>query len=570
VLMERGQLEQAAFVYAELLGDAAAAVALLERDGKLRQAAELAEGRELAPGMVVRLWLLCGESERALLIARRDGAFAQALALLTHSYPEQAARLRLAFADALAQAGDYAGAADVLWPLREAPALLGTFLERASIAGGVQGGRSLARMLALEHEPTRTLARVDELLRDPATEAIGARLGFAEGLLTVFATSAVRRSARAAIRVLLAERARGAASVTGTTLDRLLKLADDAPLRADFPLLPPVLPLLPLTTRKPAIEQRIGARDVGSLAIEDAALLPNGRLLVALGDAGVRLYASDLRTHTHFREPAERLVLNPQGTRALALAKRGRLYRIARLELTQRRAESWCDVELDCFASSFDGSRWFVLRDRDLLALDAAADDVRALLRVPAVASSGGPGLDVVCSGRELELLIPVRESESCDYFAYELDPLVLRKRHPAASPARAPVGVYGSRLRPGAHGAVVHLGLHPADQRPHTHVLFWGKHAVPIGRFVNGSMQEQLEVTKSWAAVAIPTDDGALVALVNLDTGDCVLRVALEGKCRVRLRLDAERLLIADDRGRVRVIALDDGQIQRDARLHA
>jgi hypothetical protein len=567
-LIERGRIEEAAFVYAVLLGDVAAAVALLERHGQLRKAAELAEGRKLTPAVVVRLWILCGEIERALLIARRDGAFAQALALLANGHPEQAKQLRLAYADALAEAGDYAGAADVLWPLREARALAGTFLERASLAGGVQAGRSLARMLELEHDPARTLARIDELLHDRTVAAVSARLGLAEGLLSAPATAAVRRTARATIRALIAERERVRSSLPPPTLDRLLKIADDAALRADFPLLPRVPPTRPLAERPPmSITYPIAATDVGTLAIEDAALLPNGRLLVALGDAGLRLYAPDLRTYTHFREPAERLVLNPQGTRALVLAQRGRLWRIARLELIQRRIEGWCDLELDSFARSFDGSRWWVMRERDLLALDATADGVRALCRVPALGTAPG-AVDMVLTGRELDLLL------DDEYFGYELDPLVLRRRKATTFPEKA-VAAAVMRLRPGTQGEVVRLGFGPGAEEDRAWLLACGNHRLELGAIESAERSTtgqslQLHVTKTWAAAATPAPDGTQVHLVNLDTGVAAVRLELPGEPKVRMRLDADQLLIADDHGRVRVISLDNGSILRDARLHA
>ena len=70
----QGKIERAAWVYAELIGDAEEAVQVLERGGKLREAAEVAEKKELAPGLIVRLWFQAGEVERALAIARRTHA----------------------------------------------------------------------------------------------------------------------------------------------------------------------------------------------------------------------------------------------------------------------------------------------------------------------------------------------------------------------------------------------------------------------------------------------------------------------------------------------------------------
>ena len=78
-LERAGRIEEAAFVFADLLADPAGAVALLERNGRFDLAASLAEARELAPGLIVRLWFLAGDVERAIAVARRTGAFADAV-----------------------------------------------------------------------------------------------------------------------------------------------------------------------------------------------------------------------------------------------------------------------------------------------------------------------------------------------------------------------------------------------------------------------------------------------------------------------------------------------------------
>src|SRR5438270_1799545 len=52
------RIEEAAFLLAEVLHDHEEAVAFLERHGRLRLAAEMAEARDLAPGLVVRQWFL--------------------------------------------------------------------------------------------------------------------------------------------------------------------------------------------------------------------------------------------------------------------------------------------------------------------------------------------------------------------------------------------------------------------------------------------------------------------------------------------------------------------------------
>ena len=113
-LVAQNRIEEAAFVLAELLRANQEAVAFLERHGKLRLAAELAEARELPPGLVVRQWFIAGDIKRAIGIARRTQAFADAVLRLERKDKKQAEQLRLLWAASLAAGGNYAGAVDVI------------------------------------------------------------------------------------------------------------------------------------------------------------------------------------------------------------------------------------------------------------------------------------------------------------------------------------------------------------------------------------------------------------------------------------------------------------------------
>lgn len=63
-LEREGRIDEAAFVLAELLHVDEEAVAFLERHGRLRLAAEVAEARDLPPGLIVRQWFLAGDVAR--------------------------------------------------------------------------------------------------------------------------------------------------------------------------------------------------------------------------------------------------------------------------------------------------------------------------------------------------------------------------------------------------------------------------------------------------------------------------------------------------------------------------
>jgi hypothetical protein len=109
-LERAGRIDEAAFVLAELLSDVQAAIALLERHQRFALAARLAEARGLAPGLVVRLWFLARDRQRAIDCARRHRAWGDAIARLERDGQGRGDALRLVWADHLADAGDFAQA----------------------------------------------------------------------------------------------------------------------------------------------------------------------------------------------------------------------------------------------------------------------------------------------------------------------------------------------------------------------------------------------------------------------------------------------------------------------------
>lgn len=565
-LEREGRIEEAAYVWAELLADPETAVALLERNQRLRQAAELAEGRELAPGLVVRQWFIAGDEARALAIARRHGAFADAIVRLQKSAQHSGAaqRLRVLYGDALAEAGDYAGAVDALWPVDEARHLAAALLLRALEAGGAQAGRSLARMLSLCLEPLPSLLqRVRALALDRLPCAADVRLAFGRALLAEEPVTPVLRSgAHAVLRALVGDAARGHVVLDRALRDGLTELASDAALRADLPALGHHGPRETLASGSRCVAQMLAARDRGSLCIEDAALLPNGQLLLALGELGMRLYRADLRSFTTLLEPAYCLVLNSEGTRALALAPRGRRYRLARVDLNARRVQSWCDCELDGFAREFDGTRWFVAVQGALVAIDATQEEFRALWRVAGVARAQANAClsEVVTSPAAIEVL--ATDLDAVEYWRYEPDSLKLRVRKSLQTLDDGPTLL---RLRPGA-GQVVQLSL-LGDQQSTVATLHTHEGSLALCNVDGGFAGADLRVSRDWAAAALTRATDTEVLLVHLPTRRMAVRMSLEGSLEVRLRLTDHSLLIADELGRVRGISLLNGAMLCDLR---
>ncbi|HYX25684.1 MAG TPA: hypothetical protein VFC23_16145 [Thermoanaerobaculia bacterium] len=531
------RIEEAAYLLAEVLHAHEEAVGFLERHGRFRLAAEMAEARELPPGLVVRQWFLAGDRERALRLARRTGAFADAVTRLERSrQPEEAHELRRLWAQELARAGDYAAAVDALWPLETERHRALPWMDRAIEQGGPPAGRMLARKVALAAEPFERLrASSLALLESWRAEGAAARLSFADTLRRGPRTPAAQSLARAAVRALARDSGRLGARLEPAELRQLVTFAGDAALKADAPALP-LPPREPWISRSGPWRVEIAGRDAGTMPAHDAAFLPNGLTVVALGEAGVRLLSRDGRAVAEFDPPAHRLVVSDHGDRALALAKRGEVWRVTRLDFVSRTAEDWCDARLEAFAPDFDGGLWFVADPNGLSAIETATGGFDGVWATPLP----GPALAIARSATHCSLLVASQEPE---VWTYELPSLTLRHREtvPPGRPLRSrPLGLSpeGLLVEPAAD-------LLPAGSRP-----------------------GQPAAAGDWIAFPVHAKAGLVIHLRHRPSGSVRAEVVLERATRVTLHLAPQALTLADDRGRVLVLDLEYGQVRRDLRL--
>lgn len=556
-LESQDKIEEAAFLLAEVLHAHEEAVAFLERHGRLRLAAEMAEARELPPGLVVRQWFLAGDRERALRLARHTGAFSDAATRLERSRKvEEAAELRRLWAEGLAEAGDYAAAVDTLWPLASERHRALTWMNRAIEQGGAPAGRMMARKVALGAEPFEKLrGEALGLLESWRAEGAAARLTFAETLVQGPQTLETMTLARAAVRAVVRDAGRLGTRLEPAGFRQLVTFAGDGTLRTDAPALP--LPGRdPWTSRGEVWRAEVAARDVGAMPAHDAAFLPNGLLAVALGEAGVRLFSRGGRVVAEFDQPAHRLVISDHGDRALALAKRGDVWRIARLDFSARRGEHWCDAPLEAFAPDYDGALWFVATPRELLVAEVFG---------PSLEGSWGlshlPGR-VLTLSRSVQRCSVLFSGEEAELWTYELPSLVLRRREivppgfgarRAHPPALSPEGAVASPL-PGGPG-----------RNPLIRVFDERLSEIPLP---DPGRTGEPAIVGDWIAQTLHEPDAAVVYLIHRPSAAVVGEFALGRAGRTSLRLTPQSLTIADDRGRVLVLDLEYGQVRRDMRL--
>jgi hypothetical protein len=560
-LERAGRIDEAAFVLAELLHEDEEAVAFLERHGRLRLAAELAEARRLAPGLVVRQWFLAGDVARAVRLARRHGAFADALVRLGNH--ERAPELRLLWAETLAEAGQFAAAVDVIWPVESARRLGAAWIDLAIAQGGASAARMLVKKLALVPASFAAVRdKVLALLADDGPRAPLERRAFAEALVTGNISAEARTLARPALRALVHDGARSADFATQQLASRLLAFTDDGAMRADMPAWP-VIPRPSLAQIATPRTYAVAATDTGTMPILEAAHLPNGRVAVALGEAGVRVLGRDGKALFHLDQPARHLVMSDQGDRAIAVAPRGEALRLARLDLVGRRSEPWCEAPLlDGGAADFDGAQWVVVAKDKLLVIDALDRGFSALASLDL---GGRVWLEAIArSATSCALFGSIIETDPVVRWRYDLPSWTLRMRAPVAVNADV---VRGDVIAVSASGAVaaacrdkfgvvlIHHGVTGAVRE---HRLTDDLDASPVA----------LILRDAWAACAVWHPDRVEVHLIDESHLFRRALVTLGGAKKASLRSSEDALTIADDRGRVLVVDLHHGGLIHDLRV--
>lgn len=383
-LDREGKIDEAAFVLAELLKQGEEAADYLERKGRFKQAAQMAELMELQAAIAVRLWFRAGNVERALALARLHNAHAEALAKLEQSGHPHAAEFRLQWAEDLATRGFMAQAVEAIWPLPEQRGRALQWIRMAEAADGYLGVQMLVRRLALDPDSlAESVKDVHALLREPGEDAQARRARAAECLVALKPHShATRRLAQELLRVVMVDRIANHNALRKDVIQALLALADHTALKADMPPLnlPPDAVGQPVHRRSAPLNKMLEER--GLMRLHDARRLPDGGYLLALGESGVLRVRSDGKQLAHFPVPASHLVLADSGEKALALVRRDSNVRVSRLDLLQRRASDWFMQALRYWASSYDGASWSVIVDDRLIACDTASTSFAALWQV--------------------------------------------------------------------------------------------------------------------------------------------------------------------------------------------
>jgi hypothetical protein len=370
-----GRIDEAVFVLAELLNARLEALDYLVKHERHAQAAELALGWDMPPATIIRLLMLAGDSQRAVQVARRDNAFAEAVHLLEPTHPALAVQLRKEWGQALAQGGDWLGAVNAIWPVGDAREQAMQWLLTAERAHVELSARALVQRAVLLPDTLQQYASRIEEMAEP-TAPHHARTALAEAMLVVTGGSdAVSALATAMLPALAADVQAGRSRLTASDLEKLMKRSGDSFLKVDVPAWPKHVQHDEEASQWQGTALLLQAPAAGLHRIYDVAVLRDRRYLVALGEAGVAVLDARGRIKQRYAVPAYQLVLAESGFVALALARREHITqvtRVTRLDLVNQVILDMGVLSLQFAAPSFNGLGWTVVVDNRILVLDVA------------------------------------------------------------------------------------------------------------------------------------------------------------------------------------------------------
>jgi hypothetical protein len=560
-LDREGRVDEAAFVLAELLRARSEALDYLERHDRCKQAAELALGWDMPPAQIIRLLALTGDWRRALLVARRDNAFSAAVTLLQARSPEVAARLRREWAQSLVEQGRWLAAVDAIWPLTEARGEAETWLKIVEEAGGTSAARALAMRSQCLPE---TLGDRAELLRriqgDPSM--VRERAAMALQLLALEApVSHVARSLAAGlVGPTLADHDEGQAQLRPADLRKLVEFAADPVLKADMP--PGVLSeRRPISLMARDSVVRWQAPEAGLQPLHDAVPLLDGEFLVAIGEPGLLRLDARGRRIGRIEVPAHRIVVAHDGRSALALARRGAMWRVSRLDLVRMKAHDLGHLAAQAFADQYDGLGWTIANGTRVQVLDTSSEKLDQVLWQ--VADLPGPVVAIEASEHSESWLLGVGD-ERFESWRYLLPRRTLTHREPIEGLTE------GTRLVPDAGLGVLALtamGTHPSSsqmrptpaQRGH-----WPSCPTPAPRHPVRAAMPWLAMRSARQSEDGSLDAGRTIDFTLLQTGRVQACVEWPAEVPVLMRVFSSCWLLHDLEGRLAVVSLQNGWIDR------
>lgn len=172
------------------------------------------------------------------------------------------------------------------------------------------------------------------------------------------------------------------------------------------------------------------SRTAGTIPITDVAIVGSGKIAIATGEAGIRIYDPKNDSFSYMDTPAHKLVPSRTGTTFLAISDRGEFRKVSVVNLRNRSSREWGLSKIGLWSDDYDGSLWFMADEARLHAMDTHAVTFRSLWsmdeRVVAIQRTDTWLYCVIVQTPST----PTRsEQVSLSLFRYQLPDLILRNR---------------------------------------------------------------------------------------------------------------------------------------------
>lgn len=358
-LNQQGRIQEAAFVLVELLSDVEEGVAYLEQKEGISAALKLALAREANPATIVRLCCLAENWGLAIQVARRNHAFAQAVAGLTKAQPELAIQLRKEWARALADQGSWLEAVAVIWPLIEQRGQALQWLQCCEQAGGVLAAEALAqRAILLPDTLAVYQGYIERLQRQSEPAWQQQRLALAKSILKEDHHPRLAPLVQALSNRLLQDYQKYG-GLTKKQLATLLKY--DPVLKADLANQGVSAGSQHGLAKRSGV-MRWSMPLAGQHTIVDVAILYNGHYVLALGAAGVLILNEQGSQQAYHLTPCTDIVLSENRQYVLFLAPQGNAWRVTKFEALSGQMVPLGLLMMTQFAKQYDGLNWSVVQ----------------------------------------------------------------------------------------------------------------------------------------------------------------------------------------------------------------
>ena len=375
-LIQQKKIEAAVYVLVELLNNLKEGIECLEQHKMYKQAMELAIARNANTAWIVKLCCLANDWHTAIMIARRDHAFASAIIMLEKEQREIANKLRVEWANTLAEKAEWLAAIDVIWPLTEYRYLAEQWLCNVDKFNA----KAIVKRFILMPD---SINKLEECLMEIKTNVsyYQTRLEIAYEILEQQKyIDKLRGLLRIMINHILVDAITYPNKFTKSDIAALIKLTQDKALQVDLPL-----SSLNRVKQKSLLETsnviRYHCPDKGQKAIFAMIPLTNNNFLLALGELGIIQVNKQGKQLAHFMIVADSFVVSANRLQVLALIKRDNYYRIHKLDLSTGSIVDLGVIKFDLCCWEFDGINWTIIKDNCLEIIDIS-DKLSVVWRV--------------------------------------------------------------------------------------------------------------------------------------------------------------------------------------------